>query len=107
LSGPAVVRVGHSCPTRRSSDLPQVERQLTDATWKAVAFYESLISIADPDVQAYILYFPAGAPARANLEVEYRPSSGRNSPKDKHPLKCRREPCAQPAAGLTDPDDTP
>ncbi|UZK03663.1 hypothetical protein [Venatoribacter cucullus] len=53
--------------------IPQVERQLTDATWKAVAFYESLISIADKDVQAFILYFPAGAPARANLEVEYRP----------------------------------
>lgn len=53
--------------------IPQVERQLTEATWKAVAFYESLISIADPDVKAFILYFPAGAPARANLEVEYRP----------------------------------
>ncbi len=53
--------------------IPQVERQLTEATWKAVAFYESLISIADKDVQAFILYFPAGAPARANLEVEYRP----------------------------------
>lgn len=53
--------------------IPQMERQFTEATWKAVAFYESLISIADPDVHAFILYFPDGAPARANLEVEYRP----------------------------------
>lgn len=53
--------------------IPQLQRHRVEATWKAVAFYESLISIADKDVRAFILYFPAGAQDRANLEVEYRP----------------------------------
>ena len=53
--------------------IPSLVVQHTEATWKSVAFQESLIRVPDRDVRAFILYFPEGTHSDANLQVEWRP----------------------------------
>ncbi len=53
--------------------IPRLVVQSRDATWKSVAYEETLISVADPAVRAFILYFPQSVGGKATLEVEWRP----------------------------------
>lgn len=53
--------------------LPTLYSKVYPETWRAVAYQESLISIADPAVAAFILYFPLPVPDTANLEVQWQP----------------------------------
>lgn len=53
--------------------IPQLERQYFAATWKSIPMYETLIAVADPDVHALIIYFPAQTSSKTTLEVEWRP----------------------------------
>ena len=51
----------------------KVESKYFPATWRTVAMHETLISIADEDVYAFIVYFPQEVENTANLEVLWLP----------------------------------
>ncbi|MCD8524189.1 MAG: hypothetical protein LRY72_18300 [Saccharospirillaceae bacterium] len=51
--------------------IPQVVTQRYLSTWRSSAYRESLISISDADVSAFIVYFPHTVPASATLQVEW------------------------------------
>src|SRR5690554_2177492 len=51
----------------------ELEPQYFPETWRTVAMHETLISVADEDVHAVIVYFPLGVENKANLEVQWLP----------------------------------
>ncbi len=53
--------------------IPELKPQYYSATWRTVAMHETLISVADEEVSAVIVYFPQGVENTANLEVLWLP----------------------------------
>ncbi len=51
--------------------IPQLITQSYLSTWRSEAYRESLVSILDAEVSAFIIYFPESAPASASLQVEW------------------------------------
>lgn len=51
--------------------IPQLITQRYLSTWRSEAYRESLISILDAEVSAFIIYFPESVPSSASLQVEW------------------------------------
>lgn len=51
--------------------IPQLTSQSYLSTWRSEAYRESLVSILDTEVSAFIIYFPESVPASASLQVEW------------------------------------
>lgn len=53
--------------------ITELESKYYSSTWRSVAMHETLITIADEDVHALIVYFPQGVENTANLEALWLP----------------------------------
>jgi len=51
--------------------IPQLITQSYLSTWRSEAYRESLVSILDTEVSAFIIYFPESVTASASLQVEW------------------------------------